>query len=164
MTIEVTQKKLKELEEASQVIDRIREQLVYMNDNVVKDFDVLSKAVITLFDKHKHNQQLALMSRNTNFDDFRERRDLTTYLSIQELVSVEFPDPKEQSMDKPFGFVRTLKLNNHTMYLERNLNWGEIWTCSNDLLKNMFPDKIVCINDIKLSSDNQDYTLIVSLF
>jgi hypothetical protein len=164
MTIEVTQKKLKELEEASQVIDRIREQLVYMNDNVVKDFDVLAKAVTTLFDEHKHNQKLALMSRNTNFDNFREQLALTTYLSIQDLVSVEFPDPKEQSMDKPFGFVRTLKINNHTMYLERNLNWGEIWTCSNDLLTNMFPDKIVCINDIKLSSDKQDYTLIVSLF
>jgi hypothetical protein len=164
MTIEVTQKKLKELEEASQVIDRIREQIVYMNDNVVKDFDVLAKAVTTLFDEHKHNQKLALMSRNTNFDNFREQLALTTYLSIQDLVSVEFPDPKEQSMDKPFGFVRTLKINNHTMYLERNLNWGEIWTCSNDLLTNMFPDKIVCINDIKLSSDKQDYTLIVSLF
>jgi hypothetical protein len=135
-----------------------------MNDNVVKDFDVLAKAVTTLFDEHKHNQKLALMSRNTNFDNFREQLALTTYLSIQDLVSVEFPDPKEQSMDKPFGFVRTLKINNHTMYLERNLNWGEIWTCSNDLLTNMFPDKIVCINDIKLSSDKQDYTLIVSLF
>jgi hypothetical protein len=164
MTIEVKQKKLKELEEASQVIERIREQLVYMNANVVADFELLSGAVVSLFEEHEHNKKLALLGRNVSFDDFRDHRGLTTYLSIQDLVSAEFPDRKEQSMDKPFGFVRTLEINNHTMYVDRNLNWGEIWTYSNDLLKNMFPDKIVCINDIKLSSDKQDYTLVVSLF
>lgn len=164
MTIEVTQKKLKELERASQFINRIREQLVYMNANVVADFEVLSGAVMSLFEEHELNKKLAFLKRNTNFDDFREQRDLTTYLSIQDLVSPEFPDSKEQSMNKPFGFVRTLKINNSTMYVERNLNWGEIWNYSNDLLNHTFPDKIICIDDIKLLSDNKDYALVITLF
>jgi hypothetical protein len=162
--IEVKEDKLQKLEEASQVIDRIREQLVYMNANIIADFELLSGAVTTLFDEHKHNQQLALINRNTNFDAYREQYGLITYLSIQDLVSIEFPDRKDQSMEKPFGFVRTLKINNHTMFVDRNLNWGQIWRYANDMLINTYTDKIICIDDIKVFSDKQDYELIISRF
>lgn len=164
MTIEVKEAKLQNLEDSSQLIERIRQQLVHMNSGVIADFETLSNAVTALFEDHNRNKELALISRNTKFDQFREQRGLTAYLSIQELTSVEFPDTKDQSMNKPFGFVRTLKINNHTMFLECNLNWGEIWTYSSHMIDNIFPGKLACIADIQKITDQHDYQVFVNIF
>jgi hypothetical protein len=162
--IEVKEDKLQKLEEASQVIERIREQISYMNADVIADFDILSSAVTSLFEEHNLNKKLAFIGRNANFDHFRERLGLTAYLSIQDLVSVEFPDRKEQSMAKPFGFVKTIKIKNHTMILDCNLNWGEIWTYSSHMIDTIFPGRLVCIDEIKRISDKDDYDVIVNVF
>ena len=164
MTIEVKEEKLQKLEDASKVIERIRQQLIYMNAGVVADFDILSNAVTSLFEEHNRNKQLALIGRNTKFDQFREQRGLTAYLSIKDLVSAEFSDTKDQSMNKPFGFVRTLRINNHTMFLECNLNWGEVWTYSSHMIDNIFPGKLACIADIQKITDENDYQVFVNVF
>lgn len=164
MTIEVKEDKLQNLENASQLIESIRQQLVHMNTGVIADFETLSNAVTALFEEHNHNKKLAVIGRNTDFDQFREQRGLSAYLSIQELTSVEFPDTKDQSMNKPFGFVRTLKINNNTLFLDCNVNWGEIFTHSSYMIDNIFPGKTVCIADIQKISEKNDYQVIVNVF
>lgn len=162
--IEVKEDKLQKLEEASQVIERIREQISYMNADVIADFDVLSRAVTSLFEEHNYNKKVAFIGRNANFDHARKQLGLTAYLSIKDLVSFEFPDQKEQSMAKPFGFVKTIKIHNHTVVINRNLIWGEIWTYSSHLIDNLFPGRLVCIDEIKRISDKNDYDVIVNVF
>jgi hypothetical protein len=165
MSIKVDPEKIKELEEASLLIDSLREKILNMNDGIINDFDILAKSVSAIVDAHSYKKRLESSNFqyfNQHYNKHRLEYGLASFFCVP---GYQLTSPNDYLIDliQDSSFVGSVIVNGKREVFNRSVSTLELWAYADNVLSSL-TDYIVCIDDIKIDPETRNYEIIFSVY